>query len=58
VLLSWKIGIAKRSYRRRGLGVGTGLSAVFGVLFFGSLVTGVLWAAEELPRVPVSVLAS
>jgi hypothetical protein len=58
VLLTWKVGIAKRSYRRRGFDVGTGLSAVFGVLFFGSLVTGVLWAAVELPRVPVPVLAS
>jgi hypothetical protein len=58
VLLTWKVGIAKRSYRRRGVGVGTSLSAVFGVLFFGSLVTGVLLAAVGLPRVPVPVLAS
>ena len=58
VLLTWKVGIAKRSYRRRGLGVGTGLSAVFGVLFFGSLVTGVLWTSVGLPRVPVPVLTS
>ena len=58
LLLTWKVGIAQRSYQRRGLSVGTGLSAVFGVLFMGSLVTGVLWAAAGLPRVPVPVLAS
>ncbi len=44
VLLVWKFGIAKRSYRRCGLKPSTGLSAVFGVLFLGSLTTGVLWA--------------
>src|ERR687897_2422557 len=44
VLLAWKAGIAARSYRRRGVTVGTGLSTVFGILFLGSLATGVLWA--------------
>src|SRR5215218_6145081 len=53
VLLVWKVGIAARSYRRRGLRIGTGLSAVGGVLFLGSLVTGLLWAVVELPRIPV-----
>jgi len=58
VLLVWKAGIARRSYRRRGLGAGTGLSAVFGVLFLGSLATGLLWATVGLPHVPVPVLGS
>jgi hypothetical protein len=53
VLLAWKAGIAARSYRRRGLRVGTGLSAVFGILFLGSLATGLLWATVGLPGVPV-----
>jgi hypothetical protein len=48
VLLVWKITIAARSYRRRGVTVGTGLSAVGGVLFLGSLTTGVLWATVGL----------
>src|SRR5215216_3491558 len=53
VLLAWKAGIAARSYRRRGLRVGTGLSAVFGILFLGSLATGLLWATLGLLCVPV-----
>ena len=56
VLLLWKAGIAAGSYRRRGATVGTGLSTVFGVLFLGSLATGVLWATVGLPWVPVPVL--
>jgi DMSO/TMAO reductase YedYZ molybdopterin-dependent catalytic subunit len=58
VLLIWKSGVAARSYRRRGLTVGTALSAVGAVLFLGSLVTGLLWATVGLPRVPVPVLGS
>ena len=58
VLLAWKGGIAAKSYKRRGLRVGTWLSTVFGVLFLGSLVTGLLWATVGLPSVPVPVLGS
>ncbi len=58
VLLLWKAGIAARSYRRRGVTVGTGLSTVFGILFLGSLAAGVLWATVGLPWVPVPVLGS
>jgi Oxidoreductase molybdopterin binding domain len=58
VLLIWKAVIAARSYRRRGVTVGTGLSTVFGALFLGSLATGVLWATVRLPWVPVPVLGS
>ncbi len=58
VLLLWKAGIAARSYRRRGATVGTGLSTVSGLLFLGSLATGLLWATVELPWVPVPVLGS
>src|ERR671939_1184802 len=58
VLLVWKAGVALRSYRHRKLGVGTGLSAVGGVLFLGSLATGLLWVFGWLPRVPVPVLGS
>ncbi len=58
VLLIWKSGVAARSYRRRGLTVGTTLSAVGAVLFLGSLVTGLLWATVGLPRVSVPVLGS
>lgn len=58
VLLSWKAGIAARSYRRRGLGIGTGLSTLGGVLLLGSLATGLLWATVGLSRVPMPLLGS
>ena len=58
VLLAWKVGMSVRSYRRRGLSVGTGLSAIGGVLFLGSLATGVFWAIGWLPRIPVPVFGS
>src|SRR3712207_9048763 len=58
VLLAWKVSIAARSYRRRGVTTGTALSAAVGVLFLGSLVTGVLWATVGLPWVPVPILGS
>jgi hypothetical protein len=58
VLLLWKVGIAARSYRRRGLRTSTGLSAVAGVLYLGSLATGLLWVTVGLPWVPVPVLGS
>lgn len=58
VLLALKAGIAVRSYRRRGVTAGTGLSAVFGVFFLGSLATGLAWATVGLPHVPVPVLGS
>jgi molybdopterin-dependent oxidoreductase-like protein protein len=58
VLLIWKAGIAARSYRRRGVTVGSGFSAVVGVIFLGSLATGLLWATVALPWVPVPVLGS
>ena len=52
VLLAWKARIATRSYRRRGLSGSTGLSALAAILFFGSLLTGILWAVERLGRIP------
>jgi DMSO/TMAO reductase YedYZ molybdopterin-dependent catalytic subunit len=58
VLLAWKVGIVRRSYRHRRLGVSTGLSTVGSILFLGSLTTGLLWATVGLPRVPVPVLGS
>ena len=58
VLLIWKVGIAVRSYRRRGITIGTGLSALGGVLFLGALATGLLWATVGLSWVPVPVLGS
>ena len=58
VLLIWKAGVAARSYRRRGVTVGSGFSAVVGVIFLGSLATGLLWATVALPWVPVPVLGS
>ena len=58
VLLLWKVGIAARSYRRRGVTVGSGFSAVAGVIFLGSLATGLLWATLALPWVPVPLLGS
>ncbi|CAA9429994.1 MAG: hypothetical protein AVDCRST_MAG78-1621 [uncultured Rubrobacteraceae bacterium] len=58
VLLVWKAAVSTRSFRRRGLSVGTGLAAVGGVLFLGSLVTGLLWAIVEMPRIPIPVLGS
>ncbi len=58
LLLAWKASIAARSYRRRGLGVSTGLSALAAILFFGSLLTGILWAVGGLERVPVPVVGS
>jgi hypothetical protein len=58
VLLAWKASISSRSLRRRGLSVGTGLAIVGGVLFLGSLVTGLLWAVGGLGRFPVPVLGS
>ena len=56
VLLIWKASIVAGSYRRRGVTVGTVLSAVVGVLLLGSLATGLLWATVGLPWVPVPVL--
>ncbi len=58
MLLAWKVTIAARSYRRRGATVGTGLSALGGVLFIGSLAIGVLRATVGLAWVPVPVLGS
>lgn len=58
VLLAWKAGIAARSYRRRGVSVGTVLSAVGGFLFLGSLATGLLWVTVGLSWVPVPVVGS
>ena len=58
VLLAWKAGMSVRSYRRRGLSVGTGLSTVGGVLFLGSLATGLFWTIGWLPRIPVPVFGS
>ncbi len=58
VLLLWKSGIVGRSYRHRGLRIGTGLSAVFGLLFLGSLATGLAWVTLGLPWVPVPALGS
>jgi hypothetical protein len=58
VLLAWKAGIAARSYRRRGVTVGSGFSAAVGVILLGSLATGLLWATLALPRVPVPLLGA
>ena len=58
VLLVRKVGVSRRSLRRRGLSAGTGLAMVGGVLFLGSLVTGVVWAVGGLGRFPVPVLGS
>jgi hypothetical protein len=58
VLLAWKVGIATRSYRKRGVTAGTVLSAVGGVLLLGTLAMGLLWATAGLPRVPVPVLGN
>jgi hypothetical protein len=58
VLLVWKTGISRRSLRRRGLSVSTGLAMVGGVLFLGSLVTGLLWAVGGLGSFPVPLLGS
>ena len=58
VLLVWKVGIAASSYRRRGFGIGTGLSTVFGILFLGSLATGLLWTTVGLPRIPLPAVGS
>ena len=58
VLLLPKVGIAARSYRRRGLSLGTALAAVGGVLFLGSMATGLLWTNAGLPRVPVPLFGS
>src|SRR5918995_2836463 len=58
LLLVWKASIATRSYRRRGLGGSTGLSALASLLFLGSLLTGLLWAVGGLERVSVPVVGS
>ena len=55
VLLAWKVGIATRSYRKRGVTAGTVLSAVAGVLFLGSLATGLLWAVGGIGDIPVPI---
>ncbi|MBV9454400.1 MAG: molybdopterin-dependent oxidoreductase [Rubrobacter sp.] len=58
VLLIWKARIAVRSYRHRRLRVDTALSAVGGIIFLGSLATGLSWVFGWLPRIPVPVLGS
>jgi DMSO/TMAO reductase YedYZ molybdopterin-dependent catalytic subunit len=58
VLLVWKTDISRRSLRRRGLSLSTGLATVGGILFLGSLVTGLLWAVGGLGRFPVPMLGS
>jgi hypothetical protein len=57
-LLVWKAGIAARSYRRRGVTLGSGFSAVVGMIFLGSLATGLLWVMVALPWVPVPLVGS
>jgi hypothetical protein len=57
-LLWWKCGIVARSYRRRGLTIGTALSALAGILFLVSLGTGVLWATTGLPELVVPGIGS
>ena len=58
VLLVWKARISKRSLRRRGFTVGTGLAALGGILFLGSLATGLLWATVGMGRVSVPIFGS
>jgi DMSO/TMAO reductase YedYZ molybdopterin-dependent catalytic subunit len=58
LLLAWKARIATRSYRRRGLSGSTGLSAVAGILFLGSLATGLLWVSGGLELIPIPVVGS
>lgn len=55
VLIPWKWTISLRSIRRRGTGPWLALPTILVVLFFASLVTGVLWSTTGLPRVPVPV---
>ncbi|MDP8908584.1 MAG: hypothetical protein M3N47_05595, partial [Chloroflexota bacterium] len=47
-LLGWKWRVVTRSYRKRGVSVSTVLSALFGLLVLGSLLTGLLWATVGL----------
>lgn len=57
-LLLWKAGIARRSFRRRGVRPGTAVAALGGVLLLASLATGVLWTSAETGNVPVPVFGS
>jgi DMSO/TMAO reductase YedYZ molybdopterin-dependent catalytic subunit len=43
-VLVWKVGIVVRSYRKRGITLSTGLSAVSAVFFVLTFTYGLLWA--------------
>ena len=57
-LLVWKLGIVLRSYRRRGLTVSTGLSALLAVLLVATLLVGVLWSTTGVRGAEVPFLGS
>lgn len=58
VLLGWKWRIVARSNGKRGPTVVTVLSSLFGLLVFGALLTGLLWATSGFPVLRVPVLGS
>ena len=58
VLLAWKWRIVARSFARRGAGLWALPSALLGVLFLGTLASGLLWAVVDVPAVPVPFYGS
>lgn len=58
VLLIWKWGIVTRSYRRRGLTLITSASALLGLLYIGSLITGAFCATTGFPGMRLPFIGS
>ena len=58
VLLVWKWRIVMRSFARRGAGVWSLAPALLGVLFLGTMATGLWWSAVGRGSVPLPLYGS
>ena len=55
-LVVWKWRIVVGSFARRGVGTWAIPATLLGLLFVGSMATGVLWSTSGLPRVPLPLV--